>query len=373
MSTQGSSGKLDSIQVLRALAACLVVFGHCIGFVAVFSARKGVNFSEISIPAGAGVDLFFAISGFIMVVASARMFGHSHGARNFLLRRLARIVPFYWAVTTLALLLIVASAKRSLPDPLAVAASYLFYPFDTTGRNDGFAFPIVDLGWTLNYEMLFYAIFALFIGFGRTRCVIFVTVAIALLVALGAIIQPTHIALRFWSQAITLEFVFGMWVGLAYASNKLRLGDGARVILLMLSVAALAINPLTPLHDPTTPNDIFRVLGWGLPTALLMITAVSGPLPHSGWIQRTLVIVGDASYSLYLIHPFWLLIVSRTAPYFPTRLQEPLPLMIVAFVGSIFVAVAVYLLAERPLTNLLNAKIKRLDTAASTVKGLREI
>lgn len=370
--TQAATHKLNSIQLLRALAACLVVFGHCMGFVADFSEQQGFAFSKIPMPGGAGVDLFFAISGFIMVVASTRMFGQPRGSRDFLLRRIARIVPLYWAVTTLAVMLIIAGGRRVLPEPLAIAASYFFVPFDTTGRSDGFAFPIVDLGWTLNYEMLFYAVFALFIGFGRTRCVQYVTAAIALMVGLGMLFEPAQIAMRFWSQAIMLEFVFGMWIGLAYASGRLQLSVGVRTSLLLIAVLFLAINPLPPLHSATTPNDIYRVIGWGLPTAGLLMAAVSGPWPGYGWAERALVLIGDSSYSLYLLHPFWLLVVSRSVVYFPRPVQEPLPLMAIAFLGAIFTSLLVYLLAEKPLTTFLNARIKRLNRNAPPVCSFRE-
>src|SRR5262249_39195350 len=89
----GSS--LLAIQILRAVAALGVLFYHTAHEVA---ARTGVTvpFGELVVGAG-GVDLFFVISGFVMVYASERLFAQPGATRIFFLRRLARILPLYWA------------------------------------------------------------------------------------------------------------------------------------------------------------------------------------------------------------------------------------------------------------------------------------
>ena len=106
----------------------------------------------------AGVDLFFVISGFVMVYASERMFGRAGGQLQFITRRLIRIVPLYWLVTPLYLVMALAiPAFEKSYSVASVVASYLFIPWP---RLDGIMQPLVGQGWTLNYEMFFYAIFA---------------------------------------------------------------------------------------------------------------------------------------------------------------------------------------------------------------------
>lgn len=346
------AAKLESVQILRALAASVVVAGHVIAASARFCAENGCHFQRWPIATGAGVDLFFVISGFIMVVASGRMFGARTGARDFMVRRLIRIVPLYWAVTTFSLLLTFIGGRHALPPLNAVLASYFFIPYDTTGRNDGFVFPIVDLGWTLNYEMMFYALFAIFISQCRGRCIILVTAALGAIIALGAAAEPTQAALRFWTQSISIEFVAGMWIAHLYLNGKLSLPTPVRALLAIGAIIFLAANPLTALHAPTTPNDFDRVLGWGAPAALLLVSAVAGPFPWRGWLERCFVLIGDASYSLYLTHPFWILLLTRSL----NSLQLELSVWIfagLAFLGSIAVAVVVHLVFERPVTALL--------------------
>src|SRR5512146_2076335 len=91
---------LRSIQILRALAACLVVIGHCLHETAEIAARNGRLPLRIDlIDWGIGVDIFFVISGFIMIYTTADLFGQPGAMRTFLTRRIIRIVPLYWLMT----------------------------------------------------------------------------------------------------------------------------------------------------------------------------------------------------------------------------------------------------------------------------------
>lgn len=365
--------KLESVQILRALAASVVVAGHVIAATARFCAEHGCRSDRWPVAAGAGVDLFFVISGFIMVIASDRMFGARAGARDFIMRRLIRIVPLYWAVTTFSLLLTFIGGRHELPELNAIAASYFFVPYDTSGRSDGFAFPIVDLGWTLNYEMMFYVLFAIFIGQGRTRCIILVTAALGAIIGAGLVLQPSQVALRFWTQPISIEFAVGMWIAHLHLVGKLRLPALIRVSIAIGAIAFLAANPIATLHAPTTPNGFARALGWGAPAALLLVAAVAGPWQWRGWLERCFVLIGDASYSLYLTHPFWILLLTRGLGKMQLHLSA-WEFAGLAFFGSIAVAVGAHLICERPVTALLLRHFQRLtdhrDQPAVAGRGL---
>ena len=161
-----SQAPLASIQVLRAAAALAVLFAHLWPALAQFGNENIIpNFTF----GAAGVDLFFVISGFIMVYTSERLFGQRDGPGRFLTRRLIRIVPMYWALTTLV---VVAWYGVKLPDHTTwtnVVGSYLFIP---TLKPGGGTAPVLGVGWTLNYEMLFYFLFAITIMFQRRMAVI---------------------------------------------------------------------------------------------------------------------------------------------------------------------------------------------------------
>jgi exopolysaccharide production protein ExoZ len=103
----------------------------------------------------AGVDLFFVVSRFIMVYASKDAFGKPSEAIDFLQRRIIRIVPLY-RIATGAFMLLISHAIDKY-----VLLSMFFVPFDP--------FPIVRPGWTMNYEMAFYLLFAGLLWLPRAR------------------------------------------------------------------------------------------------------------------------------------------------------------------------------------------------------------
>ena len=212
--------KLPHIQLLRAFAALCVVAFHAQNDASVVAARLGKAFTRSeAFPWLAGVDIFFVISGFIMVYASARLFGSAQGPRIFLAHRIARIVPLYWATTMLYLAVVLLAPALLNSEYLApgfVTSSFLFIP---AARPDGLVQPLYSLGWTLNYEMFFYALFAIAVAFPRQRAVAALIGALILIVGLGQTLAPLPQPLAFWSDPIILEFAFGMALGWASAEG----------------------------------------------------------------------------------------------------------------------------------------------------------
>jgi peptidoglycan/LPS O-acetylase OafA/YrhL len=340
-----ASGRIAGIQVLRAVAALSVAFLHIEQSAGVFVGRPGESpwpWLRL-IPWEAGVDIFFVVSGFVMVYASARLFRGAGGPRTFLGRRIARVVPLYWLFTTMTVLVALVRPNL-LNEPLgsgwdAVLASYLFVPWP---RPDGFVQPVFRLGWTLNYEMLFYAIFTPFVLLSRRRAVPGVVAAIGALVAVGQLTWTGNPQIGFWTDPIVGEFAFGVALG-ALRLEGIRL---ARPVRLALIAAGLAIMAAIGVDDTQT-----RALSYGVPAACFVAAASfgSGRLGAS-LIARAGLLLGDASYALYLVH------------LFPTRLLREIwwrlhlvgPAGIVSFIvasmaASCVAAVAVHFWVERPL------------------------
>jgi exopolysaccharide production protein ExoZ len=144
------------VHLLRAAAALAVMIAH-----AHQSAIEiGIGDYVPDFPIGAaGVDLFFVISGFVMVVASADLFGQRGAPPYFLLRRLARIVPLYWLITGIFVFILLAGRHHSSSYLSAseVVTSLFFIPHSLP---NGAVAPVYGLGWTLNYEMMFYVVFS---------------------------------------------------------------------------------------------------------------------------------------------------------------------------------------------------------------------
>jgi exopolysaccharide production protein ExoZ len=129
--------KFDSIQYLRAVAALAVVLYHAGGL------RHGDTFAV----GAAGVDIFFVISGFVMWSTSS---AHPQSAREFFIRRLARVAPMYWLLTLLLVagaLLVPAAFPRLKLETFHTTLSLLFIPARSP-VNDQLLWPVLVQGWT---------------------------------------------------------------------------------------------------------------------------------------------------------------------------------------------------------------------------------
>lgn len=370
-----TGGKLLSVQLMRAIAATAVVSGHVVGGAAREAGRQGWTFERPLYASGAGVDLFFLISGFIMVLASGRLFGVPGAARTFLTRRIIRIVPLYWAITALNLPVVLFFARHDVTlTPAAVAASFAFLPYDTGRLGNGFAFPVLDLGWTLNYEMMFYLLFAACIALRREACVAAVCGLLAVIVAAGAAIDASALALFFWSRPIILEFGAGMVVALLMMRGGIVLPAVARIALAIAALAWLAADPTGRLALAITPNDGWRLVAWGIPAAALLVAAISGPMPLANRGGVVAVALGDASYALYLSHPFviraMLILIERTSL---GGMIGPLGFVALTLLLAMLAAVAIHVWIERPVTDWLTARFGRAPaTAAPLAAGRHE-
>ena len=283
---------LGGVQALRGLAAMLVVLYHATQMVAErLGAGHVLNFGA------SGVDLFFPISGFVMVLTTHRHWGQAGKARDFLLRRLARIVPLYWGATLLkllALLAVPAMASHPTLDAWHVTASFLFVPaWDVHHR----AQPLVPVGWSLHFEMLFYLLFALALWL-RVRPVLWLSAAL-MAVCLCLPWRDALGAMGTLADPMLLEFVAGMFIGWATVRGR-QLPPRVAAGLLVAAMLALPITELMRHGEAFT----WRALVWGLPGALALAAAV----PLEGWWQRhrspLLENLGDASYAIYLVHGF---------------------------------------------------------------------
>ena len=330
------------LQGLRAAAALAIAFYHTAGdAIAADGDPSGAIAGAVHcMPWTAGVDLFFVISGFVIVHASEALFGTPGGSRRFLCRRLWRIVPLYWALTTLflAITLLQRSAVHArIGDGGYILASYFFLPWR---RPDGVIEPALGLGWTLNYEMFFYLVLTPFLMLSRRLAVAGSAAVLCVLVAAGRWFGFRTGALQFWSDPIVLEFALGM--AIALVSSSLRpavqalpsggddhdrlsvatvLSDGFTLPgLLRLALVAVSIAWLRHQAGVDAP---WRVLAFGIPGALLVIAAISARRNSRGSMAiRVLVGLGDASYALYLFHPFvmraFTLLASRWHPHTET-------------------------------------------------------
>lgn len=279
---QGADKSQDvfvSVQYLRGLAALMVLLYH-VGFAFSFLT------DELSRPhwLAAGVDIFFLISGFVMVVSTQR---REIGGLRFIKERLARIVPLYWLVTAI-FLAILAVQGRSLPSLEEVAKSLTFV-FTMNPRVHE-AMPVLVAGWTLNYEMIFYLLFALLIAVPLPGRIVAMASIFLVLCAFRRFVSPEDALLFRLTSPQPLEFVAGM--ALAYVRHRLcRLPVFVGGAVLVAGFVALAL-----VDSPFT-----RVVHFAPCATLIMAgTVICERKVRSDW--RMPKLLGDSSYSLYLTH-----------------------------------------------------------------------
>lgn len=270
---------LISVQLLRGIAALLVITYH----ISVKAEQKGLAQEHYFSIGSCGVDLFFIISGFIMCYTT----NVNTTCKSFIESRLTRVFPPYWILTTIALIVFIIkpSLVNSSGGNTSILASYFLLP---TG--DKF---LVQNGWTLSYEMVFYFFYALCLYFVPTRKNLATCFVLLILFASGYMFDSKENPfLSFIFNDLFLEFVLGI---LAFEIHKrYSFNFITSAFTLLLSVAMLVLF-----------NGAFsgyRVIFFGIPMFLLFISVLN----LEGYLhkQSKLSFLGDISYSLYLVHPF---------------------------------------------------------------------
>ena len=258
--------KIAGLQTLRAVAALMVLFGHVLAEVSHFSHQDPWL---LSLPWTRGVDLFFVISGFV-VTLSADRFARQPAA--FLHRRLLRVVPLYFLFTTLmvaVLILLPTGVKETGLELRQIIGSYLFIPVE---RADGRIAPVLSLGWTLNYEVFFYALLAACLILRRPLMA--VGTIILGLSALGAGVSFEAAPLVFWTNSLMVEFVFGIALARMWQSGwRWRNRWGAFWIGVLGGVLFVALH-LTPLP---------RFVAAGIPASMIVAAFL---ITHSHGVNR---------------------------------------------------------------------------------------
>lgn len=269
-----------SIQYMRAVAAIMVLLTHVASKCHAFG---GSILGEFVI-GNMGVDIFFVISGYIMC-----MVGQKHGVRIFLRHRVKRIIPLYWLLTTVALgVFLVAPDKvnSSSTGVTSILGSYTLIP--VWGNF------LVQNGWTLSYEFIFYLIFSAgLLCSGRAKLLLPMAIIVALVVA-----GLCGLNVMVLTNPMMLEFLFGMIVFVW--GHRILPGLAGHWLLLLAAIYLLVLASIGV--------DIGRVPALGLAAAMIFLgmlrleaffVARKNALP-----SRLMKSLGDSSYSLYLCHPF---------------------------------------------------------------------
>ncbi|RZL28113.1 MAG: acyltransferase [Sphingomonas sp.] len=327
--------RFQSLQTLRFVAATLVAAAHsvdAIEYQKLTSILSGTTFADFG---AVGVDIFFVISGFIITLTARR----TASAQVFWCDRFLRVAPIYW------LLSIPMAAwtyhRHALTLPMALT-TVTFWP-----AWGGIAEPILAVGWTLSFEMLFYLCFGLTIGHGNRQWPIMVyAVALAFCLTIGT---PVF---HFVGNPIIIEFLFGVLI-----ATTIPRGYGAPALAMAIVwFAALLIFGFGSIGDVdatlSASLSLRRVLLWGIPSALLVYGAINLERHCTGRAWAVLARMGDASYSLYLTHVYAVLVVALAA----RKLRLPFDVTLIGILAAILGGWTAFHFIETPIQRLIKAR-----------------
>jgi len=348
---------LTNLQILRALAAYLVFLTHLGQYAGAVLPRP--DFLAFG---AAGVDVFFVLSGFIMFVSTS---GRGEGVGAFLTRRVARVVPVYWLVTAFVALLALAGLK-----PIGVMEfrseyliqSLLFVPFS----RGGYIEPLVSVGWTLDYEMFFYVVFAglLLVPVLAHRAL--AAGGIFLGLTLLGFLPVSGLYWTFYTKPIVLEFAAGIGLGYAYLrlpgpapGFPVRRVAGAAFVAagLLILIGQITAHALGIAGELT---GFARPLVWG--SAASLIVGAMLLLERSGITLRSpwLLAQGNASYSFYLIHNLMLHATSKVVALLPVGGGLRIGLIFVlAFTASAVLGSVLFRCVEASMSAILRRRFDR--------------
>ena len=323
---RASLATIWSMQYLRAVAALGVVLFHCLGDAG----------SEFHLGA-AGIHLFFTLSGFMMW--SIAKDGRARPL-PFLLGRIRRIVPMYWIATAIAVAstyVVPGFFYQATTQISKIVKSLFFIP--QLGV-DGGVFPVLYQGWTLQYEIFFYLLFALcLLGPASFRirllCGLFAALAVT-----GTILEPQSPIPHVYTDPICLEFAAGALV----AHYGWRLHSFRRAM--CTAICGAMTFCLSDHYEP--------VLGYAAPlmlaaTASTLIVGLlsledQGRMPHVGLF----LLLGEASFSIYLFQDLGFALVSQLI-----ETSKPLVVVTLSALGAVVTGVSIHWIVERPLIVLM--------------------
>jgi peptidoglycan/LPS O-acetylase OafA/YrhL len=341
---------LPNIQLLRAVAVYMVLFVHLKQLLPETSITSLLHDKGYS-----GVDLFFVISGFIMVYTTSR---NRISAGEFLLHRARRILPLYYVVTLFVFIVAIAfpfAFHHTSPNFDALLKSLAFVPFE---KAPGRIYPLYYLGWTLNYEIFFYLIFALSLSIWYEMRVALCAAILSACVFFGLWNPaPSNIILYFYTQPILLDFLLGMIIALfrdQIVSTMRRIGVLPWLTLLAgvagLATASSFLPVSGSLHAP--PTNTF--LTFGVPMGLIVLAAIGfADVRTRGQPWQFLQEIGNASYSIYLTHFFVVGGLIALASRLHLSPAPRIALALMALALTAIVGIVVYRRFERPVLSML--------------------
>lgn len=378
MSTASNKTTLPYLQIARGFAALFIVFNH--------TSQSAIYYWKFHALSGffetgwCGVDFFFVLSGFIIYYIHARDLGQKAKWKDYMYKRVTRIYPVYWVAALLALILLKAAAGSgqlhrseyvdAFQSPSYFLKSFLLFPQKR--------FPFLTVSWSLCYEMYFYLVFGL--GILIDKRLLWLLPLVYLVINIWRIFDARifdNFAVYFLGNNNQLEFMFGIATAWFYlsAQDREKKGMSPHPILRWLWIPGVLVFLCTWYACSTLPATFGKMsyptkFSFGIAAAVIIFSIAHWKQLAGTVVNRFFLLLGDASYSLYLIN---ILVVAVLFKFFTRiRLYPQGQLMdwaaFFCVVGiCVMAGIALHLAVEKPLMDLFRGKTRSRQAKSSPV------
>lgn len=346
--------KLRTVEMARGIAATMVVLFHANAAADEFGgpAPGWLSFGEH------GVDFFFVLSGFIIFAAHGDEIGRAGVGRSYLLKRGIRLLPLLWFVV-LGWAALRAMMGLMPPLDVIVRSVTLIPSLERT---------LPNVVWTLRHEALFYLVFLVLLmrpAWGKALFALwFLAAAVQLVLTLSG--RPVTGLPSFFLSSFTLDFLAGMLVAVVHR----RRAFSPTALPLVLALVALCFAFVVQQHfgiKRTGLADYVSVAAeyWTLLLGLLFAFLLHGLLRvEKRWhVPEWLVVLGGASYAIYLVHTLANSLLQRIAIRLPSTLIAWGMGHTLLLLGGLIAGIIVHFLFEKPVTKALRARLLPRSTS----------
>ena len=346
MSLPVKTPKLYSLQAYRGIAALLVLFYHASHLSRI--KIHAVFLGDVFAFGYSGVDFFFVLSGFIIMQMHHQDLGQPVRWRAYAIKRLIRVFPIYWLVMLFIIPVYFVNPNfgEGYERDIGVIMRSLFLI-------PQHHFPVLGVSWTLCHEVWFYLLFLLAIFTPRRLtqwgAVVIITASFVFwILSLTIARERSDIAYSygFALSSYNLEFALGCLASYLLRHHRLRYSNWFLIAGLVLFVTA--INFDAPLHKHL--GNTHRILSYGLPSFLIIVGSVALELENRLTVPWLMTYLGNASYSIYLIHyPLLSLASKLVLKLHIVSLLGPLPSVILMIVTVTVAGCCCYSFLEKPM------------------------
>lgn len=336
------------IQALRAIAALLVLVYHInhsiFGQEKYWSTRPFGLFFEFG---HAGVEFFFVLSGFIIYMAHRQDIGINTRFKSFAWKRFRRVYPVYWVMLAIVvpIFFIFPTVGGGFErNPLVIADSIsLFHLLGDSGE-------VLTVSWTLFHEVMFYLVFSLLI---LSRPIGMAAIGLWMAVSCFGLVVGSSIRADLQFYVSPLHLLFGMGMFAAWLITTRRVAYSP--VLLVIGVSVFLGTGIDEVYGHYLTPSVLSLL-YGVGSMIILVSSVQ--LERSGKLRvpKIFVVLGNASYSIYLVHFVALSVLAKIAIKFIGD-GAPITLagLFIAFsAGALVAGVLFHFVVETPLLALLS-------------------